>query len=329
MTRSGASQGDGVRPGTLTRRSLSAAACILVASSFLCLGQDPGDPLAFARKQLGKLRFDRAMVEVDRVLETDPRNLQAWRLRGEIALAQGDLDEALDSWTIASQLAPDDPELLVRIGDLLTRKSDRLDDALTAYGKALTIDPANTRVMISVGSIHERRQQWAEAAASYEAALAVDPNLLRARSSLGAVKFKMGDYPGASAALTKAIELSPNDLRSRVFFGLSQNHLGHYDVAIRELKEAVLIDPHAANQLIGLRGQHEQFMHLIEVFTAPYEANPREAGRSYDLAVIHFFARNYEESWKFLMKAEQLRYPVPMTFKEVVYSKRRLQSTKS
>ncbi len=324
MARSGACQGAGVRPGTLTIRTLSAA-FLLVAQSSLCLGQEAKDPLAFTRKQLGKLRFDRAMTEVDRVLERDPANLEAWRLRAEIALAQGDLDEALDSWTIASRLAPDDPELLVRIGDLLLRKSDRLDEALDAYARVLAIDPTNTRVMISVGSIHERRQRWAEAAASYEAALAVDPNLLRARSSLGAVKFKMGDYMAASAALTKAIELSPNDLRSRVYFGLSQNHMGNYDVAIRELREAVQIDPHAANQLIGLRGQHDQFMHLVEVFTAPYESNPREAGRSYDLAVIHFFARHYEESWKFLTKAEYLRYPVPMTFKEVVYSKRRLQ----
>jgi tetratricopeptide (TPR) repeat protein len=291
----------------------------------LCLGDDSDDILAFARKQLGKLRFDRAMIEVDRVLETDPGNLDAWRLRGEIALAQGDLDDALDSWTIASRLAPQDAELLVHIGDLLIRKPDQLDAALDAYARVLALDPGNTRVMTSVGSIHERRQRWAEAATSYEAALAVDPNLLRARSSLGAVKFKMGDYQGASEALTKAIELSPNDLRSRIYFGLSQNHMGHYDVAIRELKEAVQIDPHAANQLIGLRGQHGQFMHLVEVFTPPYELNPREAGRSYDLAVIYFFARDYEKSWEFLAKAEYLRYPVPMTFKEVVYSKRRLQ----
>ena len=326
MARSGACQGAGVRPVTLLKRFLSAAFCFLFAS--VCLGQEnTPDPLAFARKQLSKLRFDRAMTEIDRVLEVDPQNLAAWRLRGEVALGQGDLDEALDSWTIASKLAPTDADLLVRIGDLLIRKPDRLDEALDAYARVLAIEPGNTRVMISVGSIHERRQQWDQAAASYEAALAIDPNLLRARSSLGIVKFKMGDYPGSAAALRTAIELSPHDLRSRVFFGLSQNHMGNYDVAIRELKEAVLIDPHAANQLIGLRGQHEQFMHLIEVFTVPYEMNPREAGRSYDLAVIQFYAQNYEESWKFLMKAEQLRYPVPMTFKEVVYSKRRLQRT--
>jgi len=322
MTSSGACRGAGVRPGTPSTLLLCVAACLLAGSAAFAQQEDP---LAFARKQFSKLRFDRALIEVDRILETDPGNLDAWRLRGEIALAQGDLDESLDSWVIASRLAPGDADLHARIGDLLIRKTDRLDEALDSFNKVLAIDPGNTRVMISIGSIHERRQQWDRAAAVYESALAIDPNLLRARSSLGAVQFKMGDYRAASASLLKAIELSPNDLRSRVFFGLSQNHMGHYDVAIRELKEAVQIDPHTANQLIGLRGQHEQFMHLIEVFTAPYEMNPREAGRSYDLAVIHFYAQQYEESWKFLTKAEQLRYPVPMTFKEVVYSKRRLQ----
>src|SRR5262249_3246253 len=155
---------------------------------------------------------------------------------------------------------------------------------------------------------------------------AMDPNLVRARSSLGAVLFKIGNFEDASRELRKAIELSPRDLRSHVFLGLSQNHLGHYDNALAELKEALQIDPHAANQLIGVPEQQSQFLHLIELFTKPYEENPREAGRSYDLAVIYFYAHDYESAWKFLIKAEQLRYPIPIEMKEVVWSRSRLRS---
>ena len=149
---------------------------------------------------------------------------------------------------------------------------------------------------------------------------------MRARSSLGAVLFKIGNFEGASQELRKAIELSPRDLRSHVFLGLSQNHLGRYDVAISELKEALLIDPHSANQLIGVREQQPQFLRLIELFEDAYEESPREAGRSYDLAVIYFYAQNYDVSWKYLIKAEQLHYPIPIELKEVVWSKRRLRT---
>ncbi|MFQ5700352.1 MAG: tetratricopeptide repeat protein [Acidobacteriota bacterium] len=271
-----------------------------------------------------KLHLDRAMKEVTRILSREPENVAAWKLKGEIALRQVDLDGALQAWTRASELDPDDYRLLHRIGDLLIRRNDRLEDALTVYGKILRHEPRNTRVMISMGSIHERRHQWDDAAAMYEAALAIDPNLVRARSSLGAVHFKRNEYGSASRELRKAIELSPRDLRSHVFYGLSQNHLGHYDFALAELKKAVAIDPHYANRLIGVREQKQQFLHLIEVFTKAFNESPREAGRSYDLAVIYYYEQNYVSAWKFLIRAEQLRYPIPLEFKEVLYSKRKL-----
>ncbi len=289
------------------------------------LAQDNDSRLQAARTAMKKLRLDKALKEIEKVLEDDPRNVDAWTLKGEVALRRADLDGALQAWTRASRLAPDNLELMNSIGDLLIRRSDRLDDALEVYRRILDREPGNLRVMISMGSIYERREQWEDAARMFRAALEVDPNLVRARSSLGAVLFKVGRYDEASQELRKAIELSPRDLRSHVFLGLSQNHLGNYDTAIEELRDALLIDPHSAAQLIGVKEQQPQFMHLAELFTKAYEKSPREAGRSYDLAVIYFYAQDYESSWKFLTRAEQLRFPVPITFKEVVYSKSRLR----
>ena len=326
------SAGGQIRPRPAPRPRLPARALAAIVVSLVSIVPShavtplsSGDRLDVVRRQIEKLRFDRAMQECDRILEADPGNLEAWKLRGEVALMQADLDEALDSWRIASDLAPDDMELLVKIGDLLIRRADRLGEALDFYGRALLADPGHTRVLVSMGSIYERQLRWDQAAAAYRAALVVDPNLLRARGSLGAVLFKTGDYSGAGSELRKAIELSPSDLRSHVFFGLSQNHLGNYDLALTELKKGVELDPHSANQLIGVREQRDQFMHLIGVFAQAYEESPLEAGRSYDLAVIHYFAHDYDNAWKHLLRAERLRYPIPMTFKEVVYSKRRLE----
>ena len=42
--------------------------------------------------------------------------------------------------------------------------------------------------------------------------------------------------------------------------------------------------------------------------------------------VIYFYAQNYEAAWKYLLRAEQLRYPISIELKEVVWSKRRLRS---
>jgi len=307
------------------------AACLVVCSTLLTgvppypFAQDNDSRLHAARVAMRKLRLDKALKEIQKVINVDPGNVEAWTLKGEVALRQADLDGALESWSEASRLSPGNVDLMTNIADLLIRRNDRLDDALEVYRRILDHEPDNARIMVSMGSIYERREQWDEAARMYRAALAIDPNVVRARSSLGAVLFKLGRYEEASRELRKAIELSPRDLRSHVFLGLSQNHVGNYDIAIEELRDALLLDPHSAAQLIGVKEQQPQFLRLAELFTQAYEESPREAGRSYDLAVIYFYAQDYESSWKFLTKAEQLRFPVPITFKEVVYSKSRLR----
>jgi tetratricopeptide (TPR) repeat protein len=310
------------------RRRTARAAAVILLSFLACaplLGQDQTDRLRQARRQMALQRLDRALKEVEKVLREEPQHVDALLLKGEIALRRADLDGALAAWTEASRLRPEDVELRIMIGDLLLRRNDRLDDALAVYGRILQDDPGNVRIMVSMGSIHERREQWQEAATLYRAALAVDPNYVRARSSLGAVLFKIGQYAEASQELQKATELSPRDLRSLVFAGLSQNHLGHYENALARLKEAVEVDPHSANQLIGVKEQLPQFTLLVALFTKAYEAAPREAGRSYDLAVIQYYAQDYESAWKNLVRAEKLRFPVPIEFKEVVYARRRLR----
>jgi tetratricopeptide (TPR) repeat protein len=310
------------------RRTLRAAFLLLCLAVALPLAaQDHTERLRQARRQMSLQRLDRALREVEKVLRVEPQHVEALLLKGEIALRRADLDGALEAFTLASRLKPDDVELRILIGDLLIRRNDRLDEALAVYGQVLREDPANLRIMVSMGSIHERREQWQEAATLYRAALAVDPNLVRARSSLGAVLFKLGRYAEASDELQKATELSPRDLRSLVFAGLSQNHLGHYDDALARLKEAVEVDPHSANQLIGVREQASQFQTLAALFTKAHDEAPREAGRSYDLAVIQYYAQDYEAAWRNLVKAEKLRYPVPIEFKEVVYSRRKLRAS--
>lgn len=318
------------RRGAAVSRIVTAALTSLFAGTLLvslpASAQDRPGRIQLAREHMNNLRYDRALKEIDRALQHDRDNAEAWRLKGEIHLRRADLDGALEAWTVASGLDPDDAELLVSIGDLLMRRNDRLDAALDTYRRARALVPDNTRILVSIGSIHERQEQWEPAATTYRAALDLDPNLVRARSSLGAVLFKMGRFEESSRELRKAIELSPRDLRSHVFLGLSQNHLGNYQLALEELKDALLIDPHSANQLIGVREQQPQFLRLVDLFTAAYQENPREAGRSYDLAVVHFYAHDYDAAWKYLIRAEQLRFPIPIELKEVVWSKRRLRS---
>lgn len=328
MPRTGAPGQAQARPSGPSRlwTGLCLALAVLVWTPADLRGDDPSQRLETVRRQIRNMRLDRASKEIRKILLADPASVEAWKLRGEIALRQADLEGALESWLEASRLEPDDPELLVGIGDLLIRRNDRLHDAVAVYSRILDIDPDNARVMVSMGSAYERREQWRQAAEMYRRALAIDPNLVRARSSLGAVLFKTGRFEEASEELRKAIELSPQDLRSHVFLGLSQNHLGLYALALDELKEALLIDPHSANQLIGVREQEPQFRRLIDLFTQAYEDSPREAGRSYDLAVVYFYAGDYENAWRFLIRAEQQRFPVPMEFKEVAYSKRKLRS---
>lgn len=89
--------------------------------------------------------------------------------RGTIALKQGDYATAAKQLEKAARTITDSPDLYYNLGTAQQRLGN-LDAALKAYQTALDLRPSDTTVMLCIGDIHLKRQNWEEATAVFEKA---------------------------------------------------------------------------------------------------------------------------------------------------------------
>ncbi len=120
------------------------------------VGADPG---------LGPLRT-RIEVLRARVQQDD---VAAARKAGEA----GRFDEARRLYERAIAASPDSPFLYRELADVLRRQGS-LDAALKQASKAAELEPADARIQVLIGDIHEAKQDVASAVSAYENALALD-----------------------------------------------------------------------------------------------------------------------------------------------------------
>ena len=77
------------------------------------------------------------------ILETDPRDLRAWKTLGNLSAQEGDHAAAIEAFGKAAQLAPDDPDIA---SDLARAFADagRIDASLAEYDRALGLHPGSS-----------------------------------------------------------------------------------------------------------------------------------------------------------------------------------------
>jgi tetratricopeptide (TPR) repeat protein len=315
-------------------RRFTAPACALAIVACLAplledaAGQDLDARMKRVRSYMENGRMDRADREISHVLQDEPANPDVHRLLCELRRVESRRDDAVAACRRATELAPSRADLQLDLGDLLAQRDDGIDEALRAYLRASDLEPQNARPHLNLGALYERRGRHQEAEVEFREALEIDPNLVQANAGLGSVLFMTGRLAEARGYLGRAIELRPRDLRSHIFLGLALNHDGQYDLALLELRTAVGIDPHSANGAVGVQEQKQRFEHLRDYFKAQLEAQPKDATTWNNVAVLSYYLRDYETSWKHLVRAGQLGYPVDQGLKEVVYARwKRLSDT--
>ena len=85
-----------------------------------------------------------------------------------------------------------------------------LENAATAYRRALKLDPGLSAAHCNLGSLAHRRGDVAEARASFQAALAVDPEQPEARYNLAHLLCESGELELGAAELRRVLQLAPD-----------------------------------------------------------------------------------------------------------------------
>jgi arylsulfatase A-like enzyme/Flp pilus assembly protein TadD len=162
----------------------------------------------------------RRLADAEAVLKTgveaNPRNYKLAIEYGIVLAERGRNDEAIGVLQKASGMIDWDPELWNYLGVAYWNKGD-LDNAVTAYEHALSLDPKYAVVLSNLGTVHASLAMKKKDGAAlrramdyFKRAIECDPRDPAAYNGLGAAYRMLGDVDAAISCWGQAVALEPD-----------------------------------------------------------------------------------------------------------------------
>jgi tetratricopeptide (TPR) repeat protein len=105
--------------------------------------------------------------------------------------------------------------------------SDRtVEDAASAYRKALVIDPDLVPAIVNLANIHYSRDELIEAQALYERAIGLEPDCFEAHFNLGNIHHDLGRYSRALGCYRAAVVLNPSYADAHFYLAVTLEKTG-------------------------------------------------------------------------------------------------------
>jgi tetratricopeptide (TPR) repeat protein len=213
--------------------------------------------------------------DVETVWQTTIRkNPAAWMAHnnlGAVLLKKGELDDAIDHFSKAIEIKPDEASAFANLGNAWLRKGEP-GEAIFQYQKAVELKPAEAGLHYNLANALLARGEVDDAIAEYQATLTINPNYADAHNNLGAVLLQQGKLDEAIDHYQKALEINPQDPRAEgnLAWALATSPQSTIRKAIGlKLAEHANQASGAANPLVlrilaAAYAQNEQFSEAIE-----------------------------------------------------------------
>lgn len=225
-----------------------------------------------ATAQLGLGQKEEARKALQAALKLAPDHTEVHLALAQLALADRDINLAMDHIDLGLKKDPKHIETLSLKGDLL-RLSGKQADAVAVYRDILKIDPLQTNPRLTLASIAIADNNLAEARKEVDATLKIVPNSLQARYTQalisyqekkievardqlaavlksapefgpalmlgGSIEYQLGNLQTAETYLNKVAKAAPNNLNAIRLLAATQLRLGRPDDAERTLAPAL------------------------------------------------------------------------------------------
>ena len=195
-----------------------------------CLEHYPDDPQLLylagtVDYQMGNTA--RAIVQLERSLELNPRQIGAWSNLGVLFHQEGRFEAALESYDHALLLKPQSPQVLNNRGITLCALG-RLEEGVKSYEEAIRLQPGNPEALCNRGNALKNLQQFEAALANYEQAIRLDSQDAGYYSNRALVLLLMGRLQEAEESCHVALRYSPGHREASFNLALIKLTQGDY-----------------------------------------------------------------------------------------------------
>jgi protein O-mannosyl-transferase len=161
---------------------------------------------------------------------------------GECLANRGRLDEAIDQFQKALNIAPGYPELETNLILALTKKG-RTDEAISHLQTLLKEDPNNAQAHYHLGNALQKKGDSQGAIAAYEKALSIQARYPAAHYDLGIALDRNGQIDEAIAHYQEAVQEQPNYPQAYCLLGNDLLQKARVDDAIAAYEQALKSRP--------------------------------------------------------------------------------------
>ena len=185
------------------------------------------------------------LADGEKAVALDARLAAAWSVRGAARCHRGDVAGGIADLTRAIELDPTFAEAWMDRGVASVEKGD-LDGAIEDQTRALELDAKDARPWKNRGLARMGRGDFQGAAADATQAIELDPRLARAWSLRGEARENLGDPEGAIADENRALELDAKDANTWAFRAHARATTGDPAGGIADADRAIELDPRLA-----------------------------------------------------------------------------------
>ncbi|MDR4517290.1 MAG: PEP-CTERM system TPR-repeat protein PrsT [Nitrosomonas sp.] len=168
-----------------------------------------------ARLDIQEQKPDVARKRFEAILNKDDKHIQAMHALAELALVQGNVDDATKWFEQASNKNPNALEPALILSAHYLRFNDK-EKALLLARKLNGTHPNEPRVLELLGQVQLAHNNHAAALDSFERLAARMPESALVQLKIAEIHAEMKDYEGASSALRRALHINPNFVEAKV-----------------------------------------------------------------------------------------------------------------
>lgn len=153
----------------------------------------------------------RALVIAREAQNNNKDNPLAWELLGRTQLAAGESENAIASFSKATQLFPENAQAYFELGVALAA-GNKTSASRQSFTKALTLNPKHSEALSSLVHLEIQEKRWGEALHLAQSKISDDPKSPLGSTLEGEVFQSQGQYTQAAKSYERAFTLSQSGL---------------------------------------------------------------------------------------------------------------------
>ena len=130
---------------------------------------------------------------------------------------------------------------------MLSKDQGKLEEAIEAYNKAITIKPDYADAYYNMGNALKEQGKLEEAIEAYNKAIAIKPDYVQAYKNTGNILKMQGNLNQAVEIYNKAIAIKPNYAEAYYNLGIALKEQDKLEEAIEAYNKAIIIKPDYAD----------------------------------------------------------------------------------